>query len=227
MRIGYYIAAMGSMQKSKSMDVISSNLANASTPGFKKEAVHFRDFLYQSTYTQTGQGRVRATGNPFDVALSGEGMLRVQSDQGIVYTRAGNLKLNKDRTLVTQEGWPVLGQNGPIALSGTEKEEIRIDLGGQVFDGTNQLDTLYLAKFPPGAKLDRVKNGYFKPEEGIQPTAADQCTVEQGALEDPNFTVVEEMTRMIEDSRSFEAYQKIMSVLDQQYSQLTSKLGGS
>jgi len=227
-RIGYYSAALGSMQKEKSLDVISNNLANASTPGFKKDAVHFQDFIYQTTYTQMDQGRIRSTGSSLDIALSGDGMLRVQSDEGIVYTRAGNLTFNKDNTLVTQDGWPVLGQNGPIQLSGTAKEDIRIELGGQVFDGEDQIDTLFVGKFPPEVRLEKVGNGYFKPvgpPDKLEPVVAEKCEVQQGSLEEPNFNIVEEMARMIETTRAFEAYQKAMQVFEQQDSQLTSKLG--
>ena len=225
MRIGFYAATLGSIQQEKSLDVISNNLANASTPGFKKDEVRFRDFIYQTSYTQMGQGRIRSTGSPLDVALSGDGMLRVQSDRGILYTRAGNLSFDRDNTLVTQEGWPVLGQNGPIKLSGTAKEEVRIERGGQVFDGDNLLDTLFVAKFPPEVRLEKVNGGYFKPTTEQQPTPADNCIVEQGSLEEANFSIVEEMARMIETTRGFEAYQKAMKVFEEQDSQLTTKLG--
>lgn len=225
MQIGYYSAALGSMQQEKSLDVIANNLANSNTPGYKKDAVNFSDYIYQTTYTQMGQGRIQETDNPLDIALSGDGMLRVQSDKGIVYTRAGNLKLDKDNTLITQEGWPVLGQNGPIKLSGTESANIRINKGGQVFDGTNQIDTLFIAKFPPSVRLEKIQEGYFKPVGQGQPTASDNCEVQQGSLESANFNLVEEMSRMIETTRAFEAYQKTMRVFEQQDSQITSKLG--
>jgi flagellar basal-body rod protein FlgG len=225
LRIGYYSAALGSIQQEKSLSVISNNLANISTPGFKKDAVHFRDYIYQTTYTQMGQGRIRPTGSPLDVALSGDGMLRVQSDNGIVYTRGGNLTFNKDRTLVTQEGWPVLGQNGSIQVSGTVGEDIRIERNGQVFDGEDLIDTLFVAQFPPETRLEKIKNGYFRPVEGQEPVASEKCEVQQGSLEEANFNMVEEMARMIETTRAFEAYQKAMQVFEQQDSQLTSKLG--
>lgn len=224
-RIGFYAAALGSMQQGKSLDVISNNLANTSTPGFKKDAVHFRDFIYQTTYTQTGQGRIRSTGSPLDIALSGDGMLRVQSDKGIVYTRAGNLTFNKDNTIVTQEGWPVLGKNGPIQVSGKEKENIRIEQNGQVFDGTNMIDTLFIAKFSPDVRLEKVAGGCFKPAAGQEPVPAENCSVQQGSLEEANFSIVEEMARMIETTRAFEAYQKAMQVFEQQDTQITNKLG--
>ncbi len=224
MRIGYYAAALGSLEQEKRLDVIANNLSNAGTAGFKKDAVHFRDYLDQSTYSRLSQGRVRQTDNPLDVALNGEGYFRVQSDQGVLFTRAGNLTRNKDNALVTQEGWPVLGRNGgPITV---EKSDVRIEANGQVFDGEDAVDTLDIVKFPADTKLEKARNGLFKAPQGVNPLPATECGVQQGALEDANFDMVSEMTQMIETMRVFEAYQKTMQFHDQLDSQITSKLGG-
>lgn len=225
-RIGFYAATLSSMQQEKSMEVIANNLANVSTPGYKKDMPRFRDFIYQTTYTSMGPGRIRDTENPMDVAINGDGMLRVQSDDGILYTRGGSFCFNKDNTLVTQEGWPVLGQSGQIQLSGTSKSQIRIERNGQIFDGNDLVDTLYVAQFPPEARLDKVRNGYFKPAQGeADPQPMEEPVVQQGALEEANFNLVEEMTHMIETTRAFEAYQKVVQILEQQDSQITNKLG--
>lgn len=223
MRIGYYSAALGSLEQEKRLDVIANNLSNAGTAGFKKDAVHFKNYLDQSTYSRLSQGRVHQTDNPLDVALDGEGYFRVQSDQGVLFTRAGNLTRNRNNALVTQEGWPVLGKNGgPITL---ETSDIRIEQNGQVFDGDDAVDTLDIVKFPPDTKLEKARNGLFKPPQGVNPIPAMECTVQQGALEDANFEMVSEMTQMIETMRVFEAYQKTLQFHDQLDSQITSKLG--
>jgi flagellar basal-body rod protein FlgF len=223
MRIGYYAAALGSLEQEKRLDVIANNLSNAGTAGFKKDAVHFKDFLDQTTYSRMSPGRVRQTDNPMDVALNGEGYLRVQSDQGILFTRAGNLTRNKEDSLVTQEGWPVLGKNGgPIKV---ETSNIRIEQDGQVFDDGDSVDTLDIVKFPANTLLEKARNGLFKPPQGIAPIPATECSVQQGALEDANFDMVSEMTQMIETMRVFEAYQKTLQFHDQLDSQITSKLG--
>jgi len=227
MRIGIYGAAMGSMQQEKTLGVIANNISNAATPGFKKDIVQFKDFISQSTHTRMDQGRIRATNNPLDIALNGDGYLRVQSDKGVVFTRSGNLALNKDNQLATQDGWPVLGQSGPIQIPTEIKGlHIRIDRNGQVFDGNDPIDTLDLARFSPETELVKINNGYFKPSQGepvtVQPG---ECSVEQGSLEEANFSVVEEMAHMIETMRMFEAYQKTLKFFEQEDSQVTSKLG--
>jgi flagellar basal-body rod protein FlgF len=227
MRIGIYTAALGAREQQKRLDVISNNIANAGTAGFKKEAVKFEDFLFETTSPNLTQGPIQATGNQLDIALSGDGFLKVQTDQGVLYTRTGNLSLNREGTLITQEGWPVLGNGGPISVS-SKNPMLRIEANGQVFDGDQNIDTLDLVKFPPKTPLTRVKNGYFKAADSqTTPSVATDCAVQQGALEGANFSVVEEMTQMIETMRNFEAYHKVIQSFDQLDTQLMTKLANA
>jgi flagellar basal-body rod protein FlgF len=224
MRIGIYTAAMGAKAQEKRLEIISNNIANTATAGFKKEVVHFEDFLYPISSPNLEQGSIKATENQLDIALSGEGFLKVKTDQGVLYTRTGNLSLNRDGTLITQEGWPVLGKGGPISVN-SRNATLRIETNGQVFDGDQNIDSLDLVKFPPKTSLNRTKNGYFKPADPqATPIGATDCMVQQGALEEANFNVVQEMTQMIDAMRNFEAYHKIIQTFEQMDSQLTNKL---
>jgi flagellar basal-body rod protein FlgF len=227
MKLGVYSAAVGSMEQQKRLDVIANNLANASSPGYKKDNVHFDSILDQVTYTNLEQGPIRETDNKTDVALSGTGFFRVKTDQGILYTRAGNLTLDSGKTLVTQDGFPVLGRNGqPITIENTAN--LRIEADGQVFDGNNSVDTLDIVQFPSNVSMKKVRHGYFEPDsKEIGPTPAPNCVVRQGALEGPNFNPVEEMVKMVETMRNFEAYQKTIQTFDKDLdAQLISKLTG-
>ncbi len=226
MRLGQYAAAVGSIQQQRRMDVIANNIANANTPGFKKDSVNFNDFLQQVTYTSFDQGPVRETGNKLDVALVGTGFLKVQTDQGVLYTRAGNLAVNSAKEIVTQDGWQVLGNNGPIRVE--DAQNMRIEQNGQVFDGDTQVDTIDVVRFPPEAGLIKVRGGYFEPTaKDVQPVASKDCVFRQGALEGANFNPVEEMVQMVETSRNFEAYQKTLQIFDRDLdAQLITKLSG-
>jgi flagellar basal-body rod protein FlgF len=224
MRIGFYAAALGAFQQEKRLGVISNNIANVGTPGYKRDSVHFKDFMYQSTYSRWDQGKIAQTDNPLDIALNGEGYLRVQSDQGVLYTRAGNLKLNQAGNLVTQEGWPVLGKSGPITIE--QGRNFRIEPTGQVFDGDTEVDTLEVVSFSRETQLDKVKNGYIKPaDQTVNPVPAETCVVQQGALEQANFDIVQEMAQMVETTRLFEAYQKTIRTHEEQDANITTKLG--
>jgi flagellar basal-body rod protein FlgG len=224
MPIGVYAAALGSQEQQKRLEVISNNLANTGTAGYKKDMVRFEDFLVETSSPLLEQGPLRSTGHPLDIALSGEGYLRVDSDQGTLYSRAGNLTLNRDGVLVTQEGWPVLGKSGPIQISGSSST-LRVNPDGTVFDGNQNIDSLDLVRFPEKTALVKVQNGYFKTasdtEESVE---AETCTVHQGSLEQANFNVVEEMSQMIDTLRNFEAYQKVLKAFDEIDAQVINKV---
>ncbi len=229
MRIGHFAAVIGMRQQEKNLAVIANNLANVGTAGYKKENAHFSDYVYQTTYTSMEQGPVKTTQQSLDLALTGEGFFRVQTEDGILYTRNGNFTLNEENELVTQEGWPVLGEGGPIQVASSQ---VRIERDGQVFDkqeGEEEYELagmLDIVEFPGDVLLEKARNGYFKPkDEDLEPMPAEATRVQQGALENPNFTAVEEMTRLIDSQRIFEAYTKILQVFDHQDSQLISKLG--
>jgi flagellar basal-body rod protein FlgG len=226
MKLESYLAALGSLEEQRRLDIISNNIANSNTPGFKKDSVYFSDVMDQATYTSMTQGQIRETGEKFDVALSGDGFLSVQTNQGVVYTRAGNLTVNTAKQLVTRDGWPVVGKNGPIKVG--ETATFRINQDGQVFDGGDQVDQLSIVTFPSNVKLKKTQNGYFQPQSPeSQPVKAESCQVRQGSLEGPNFNPVEEMIKLVDTMRNFETHQKTMQICDSNLdTQVISKLSG-
>jgi flagellar basal-body rod protein FlgF len=231
MKIGYYCAALGTREQAKRLEVISNNIANTNTAGFKKDTVLFKDFMVETSSPRMEQGSLRTTDNPLNIALIGNGFLKVQTDQGVLYTRNGELSLSRDGTVTTQEGWPVLGKNGPIRLT---SGNVRISEDGQIFDiregadttaSKESIATFDLVSFPANTPMIKAANGYLTPSNSTAaplPTAS--CSVQQGTLEQANFNVVEEMTQMIDTLRNFESYQKVLQSFDQIDSQLTNKL---
>ncbi|UCG07310.1 MAG: flagellar basal-body rod protein FlgF [Desulfobacterales bacterium] len=136
-----YMAANGALAYQKRLQVLSNNLANANTVGFKQDQSHFQtyylsEFLKRdtpmttdrgvsqapsfwfrlNTYTDHTQGPLKETGNRLDLAINGRGFFCVQTPQGIQYTRNGNFTLSADGLLITPQGWPVLGQSGEIVI---------------------------------------------------------------------------------------------------------------
>lgn len=227
MKIGYYAAALGTMVPEKQLDIIANNLANVETPGYKSDRVYFKDFMLQSSYTRMDQGKLRQTGSPYDIALQGEGFLKVQKDGRTLYTRNGNLKLDRNQMLVTQEGWQVLGESGPIELTGNnESVDLRIEPDGRIFDGENEVDTLAIVKFNPTRRLRKTIHGYFEPvNAGAAPTPVTNVQVQQEFLETANFEVPEEMANMIDSLRGVESFQKVMRAFQEIDSEMIKKLG--
>ncbi|MFZ0931254.1 MAG: flagellar hook-basal body protein [Syntrophobacteraceae bacterium] len=225
MKLESYFTTVGSLEEQKRLDIISNNIANSNSPGFKKDNVHFSDVLGEVSYTNMSQGPIRETGNTLDVALSGDGFLSVQTGQGVLYTRAGNLTLNSAKQLVNQDGYPVLGKNAPIVIE--NPSNIRITEDGQLFDGEDQVNTLDIVQFPPGSGVQKAQNGYFEPQTAeTQPVKATNCVVRQGSLEGANFNPVEEMAKMVQVMRDYESYQKTIQNDGNLDSQLISKTAG-
>ncbi|AGC50162.1 flagellar basal-body rod protein FlgG [Lawsonia intracellularis] len=130
-----WTAATGMVAQQLNIDVISNNLANTNTSGFKKSRAEFEDLMYQTMKIagsatdgdnripvgiQVGmgvrptavhkfftQGDFQNTGNPLDMAIEGEGFFQVLVGDQLMYTRAGAFKLNQDGTLVTANGYPL------------------------------------------------------------------------------------------------------------------------
>lgn len=225
MKLGYYAPALGAILEEKRLDVIANNIANANTPGFKKENARFTDFLFEKTHTIFDQGTIRTTSSPLDLAIIGKGFFKVKTDKGILYTRAGNLMLDSEGRLITPEGWPVLGKNGEITL---RSPDVIINEKGEILeeDGTI-VDTLDVATFDSLDKLQKIGKNYFKPlSPNLSPKEATEYKIQQGALEEPNLNVVEEMTKLIDTLRTFEAHQKVMKTFHDEDRQLIRKASG-
>ncbi|HEX4312299.1 MAG TPA: flagellar hook basal-body protein, partial [Acidobacteriaceae bacterium] len=137
---GYYAAFSGWLARSQALDIAASNLANAGTAGYRAERDYFRsvvlgpDALHSqldSTVNAFGvlggnrldlsQGALTPTGNPLDLAIEGDGFFAIQTQQGIRYTRDGQLERAQDGTLTTQAGELVLdARQQPIRVPGGE-----------------------------------------------------------------------------------------------------------
>jgi flagellar basal-body rod protein FlgF len=221
----------------RQLDVISNNIANVNTNGFKADRSLFEEFLTsgahednftgkdrrvsyvqdRGTFRDFTQGAVQQTGNPLDVAISGAGFMVVQAPGGERYTRDGNLQINSQGQLVTGSGSPVLGTAGPIVFQPTDHDiNIAPDGTVTVLEGTAKTDSIRgkirMASFDDPAKLTKLgANLYDAGSAVIQADA--KSVVRQGYIEKSNVNSVGEMSRMVEVMRSYTA---IANLLQQQ-----------
>uniref|UniRef100_A0A7C3ZBS7 Flagellar hook basal-body protein n=1 Tax=Desulfobacca acetoxidans TaxID=60893 RepID=A0A7C3ZBS7_9BACT len=136
MDVGWNMAAYMGVRASRELEVVSHNLATASTLGFKREILNawrltspadpFGTQPEVPNYLDVrswdfSQGSIHETGKDTDLAIQGPGFFKIQPPQGIRYTRNGNFRLSPDYRLVTPEGYPVMGKNGPITLESLDK----------------------------------------------------------------------------------------------------------
>lgn len=203
----------GGLRQERKLDVTSNHLANSDTAGFKKDVLSFDRVFRAQLNTDLTQGDIRKTDNKLDIALSDEGFFKVETPQGIRYTRNGGFSLNADGVLVTRNGDPVLGQNGPVTIDG---EAVEINTSGEILVDGGVVDSLAVVTFDALENL--VKDGasqfVYRGNISDEKTPA-TVSVVQGALEGSTVSVVNEMVSMIEEHRMYETYQKMMLTFDE------------
>jgi flagellar basal-body rod protein FlgF len=211
----------------RELDVVANNIANLNTTGYKANQVTFGEYLMpgvlsnqfrgedrlvsftqdRTTWLDQAQGPIEQTGNPLDVAISGNAFLTVQTPGGERYTRNGALQLNNVGELVTSEGLRVIGQNGPIVLQPGDRDvSISSDGSVSVREGTNTVESLRgklkLASFADPRMLQKDGTSTFT-ANGQQPQTPTAFRITQGAIEKSNVRSVVEMTRMVEVTRTY------------------------
>lgn len=226
----------------RAMDVIANNLANASTPGFKREAARFEEFITQvrPAEDQTGmqsisfvkdagilrdvsQGSIARTGAMYDVALSGKGYFAVQTPAGVRYTRDGHFSLDANGQIVTTDGHAVQGDGGAITIT-PDDGDISIAPDGTVSGKTGQLAKMRMVDFADAATAMKKEGGnlYSTDQAPIVPTAT---TLKQGMLESSNVQPVIEISHMIEVMRAYEATATLAKSHEDLKRQAIEKLG--
>ncbi len=242
MNSGMYAALSGSIAAMRRMDTISNNLANVNTPGFKKDKMLFESMLASTTtppvvpprttadpilqkdnvYIDYSVGSASQTGNPLDFSIDGDGFFVIQTPQGRAYTRQGNFRLSADGTLVTADGFPVLGQNGVIRIQGGQ---VDVNSKGEMkVDGT-PADTLSIVDFPKPYNLTKVSSAQFIPANPQQAPQAATGSIRQGQLEGSNVDSITEMVQMIETTRYFETCQRVIKGFDDMVGKAANDLG--
>lgn len=234
-----YVSMGGAQAALQRQDVLSNNLANASTNGFRAELQAFRAvpvrgdgattraYALESTvgYSQEA-GSVAATDRPLDVALRDNAFLAVQALDGTeAYTRAGHLQVNAEGLLVTNAGLPVQGDGGPITLPPNARVEIGQDgtVSAQVGAG-RPLPVGRLKLVTPEAPLARGADGLFRAADGDLP-ADPAARLQSGALEGSNVSAVQTLVAMISAARQFEQQMKMIQGAEQKEQVATKLLG--
>ena len=219
-------------------EVVSHNLANASTNGFRAELAAFRAvpvrgdgastrvYALESTVGYSNApGVVQTTGRPLDVAVKGNSWLAVQALDGTeAYTRAGALEVNAEGLLTDVQGRPVVGDGGPLTLPANAVVEIAADGTVSAKVGRERPQPVGRLKLvTPEAPMQRGTDGLFRAAEGD--LAADPAArLQSGALEGSNVNAIESMVAMIAAARQFEQQMKALQTAEQKEQSATKLL---
>jgi len=219
-------------------EVVSHNLANASTNGFRAELAAFRAvpvrgdgattrvYALESTVGYSNApGVVQTTGRPLDVAVKGNSWLAVQGLDGTeAYTRSGALEVNAEGVLTDVQGRPVVGDGGPLTLPANAIVEIAGDGTVSAKVGRERPQPVGRLKLvTPEAPMQRGTDGLFRAAEGD--LAADPAArLQSGALEGSNVNAIESMVAMIAAARQFEQQMKALQTAEQKEQSATKLL---
>lgn len=229
-----YISMTGARETSLAQATVSHNLANAKTTGFKADLAQFRampvygEGLPSRAFVMTERpghnfdaGSMISTGRNLDIAIRGEGWFVTQNLQGEEsLTRRGDLKVTANGELLNGLDQPILGDGGPIALPPFEKVDIAKDGTITVVPVGSEPNAVAIVGRirmvnPDPVNLEKTENGLFRSREEQDFADDASVTLQSGALEASNVSVVEELTNMISLSRQFEVQVKLMSKVEE------------
>jgi len=238
---GKYSALSGSIARQQAMDTIANNLANLNTTGFKKDRISFESVLKGSQQTgrakginysrirtigtDFSQGALRDTGRDLDVAISGEGFFKIQRDGQTFFSRNGSFYIDQNNMLKTADNFNVLNESGqPIQVPDAQGKKIYIDESGNIIlDNTPSGQKIQVFTVSDPAGLEKTGDSLYRLGQGATSRPATETRIVQGSLETSNINMVEEMTRMIETQRRFDAcvkVQKSFSTIGEKQSEL-------
>ncbi len=253
------IGSTGMLAQQMNVDVISNNIANTTTSGFKRQRAEFHDMIYQNkqrpgatssdagTTVPTGmqfglgvalgsiyrlheQGTIKITENPLDIAVTGEGYFQIDMPNGdTAYTRSGVFQLNQDGEIVTAQGYTIQ----PGITVPADAEDIVINQSGEVLVkqpgqvAMANVGQLQLARFVNPAGLEGIGDTLFlETDASGAPTVGNPAEdefgeIRQGALENSNVNIVEEITNLITAQRAYEMNSKVITASDEMLQTVT------
>ncbi len=246
---GIYTAAAGLATAQLRLGVVSNNIANASTPGYKQDQLPDEmgkaiDLVRYATGTDGGSigsitlgpnvgvsqldlttGPLQETSNPLDMAIAGTGYFTTQAADGTTrYTRDGGFHADVDGSLRARDGSAVLDTNGqPIQLP--VGADVSVAADGTILAGGNQVGQLQIVDFAAGSQLNKVGNGMFTTAAGVTPQAANGVQLYQGYLEGSNVDMSESMVATMNLVRAYEANQKLLQMQDETLKSTVNDVG--
>lgn len=238
-----YKAASGALLMQQRLDVLSNNLANVSSVGYKADRPEFRipdneaatptgttDTPTLSPYSPPmtfhvdfSPGAILQTSNPLDAAIQGAGFFEVRTDNGPQYTRKGNFSINEDGVLSTSDGWPVMGQGGEITI---KQGRIDINENGEIYVDGELAGTLKIVDFDKPYELKKTGGNQFVPtNDNVVARDGENYAVSQGYVEASNVNAIRTMTEVIETMRMFESYQRVIRAADDATAKTVNDVG--
>jgi len=237
-----YVGLSKQIVLQRQMDIIANNIANSDTAGFKVESLAVAEdpqapavtfggpapvkfVMPNGVLRDFGQGALRKTDSPFDLAIEGQGFFKVNSPQGERYTRDGRFRMDETGRLTTANGSAVLDDGGGEITLSPEKGQVTISPDGTISQGTERIGKLGVYTFDNLSTLEKVGDNLMQNTSNQAATPATAARLRQGMLESSNVNPIVEITRMIEVSRAYESMAKMMDSQADLSTQAVQQLG--
>lgn len=225
-----FIGMNGAQIAMRKLQIITNNLANVNTVGFRAD--HEIEKPYQvsahgtqtriysqmdSSYTDFKKASTYQTGADLDIAIAGDGFIAVQSKSGTEgFTRAGSLDLNKNGQLVTKSGQYVMGNGGIITIPPAQKMSISGDGTISIIPiGATDVVTIDRIKLtnPNTADLRKGADGLFYSANGVVVKQDPNVRINTGQLEGSNVNTIDTLTALIDLSRGYEMHTNVLKTM--------------
>lgn len=246
---GFYNLTSGMLCQNRNLDVVSNNIANMSTPGFKKDkfmSTSFQETLLSrtgnkdkansvalgsttsamrvadETVTRYSQGGFEETGSTLDFALSQNGFFQIQREDGnLLYTRNGSFIIDEQGYLSLARQGRVMGENGPILLN---TDNVHMGRDGTLYNGENQpMGRIAVVDFVDYQQLTKVDEGLF--QSAAPGNIVQNSGIVQKNLEKSNVEPIEEMTAMMKSQRALQSASQVLKMYDQIMAKASSEVG--
>ena len=235
-----YIALSRQMGLWKQMNIVSNNMANMNTAGYKQDDAVFSSYIVKTegakgfgqvplyftqdfgTFKDFQEGAFQETGNSLDVALQGDAFFAIETPHGEMYTKKGQFSLDANGMIVTKDGDALLSENNEPFFFAPGETEITITESGDVMTENGVIGRLKLATFADNQKLLKVAGTMFENTDGNpMEIGNDNIRVAQGVIEKSNVNPIEEMTKLIKVQRSYEYVQQM---IDNEHDRLSNTI---
>jgi flagellar basal-body rod protein FlgF len=246
---GLYTAAAGSATLRARMDVLTNNIVNAETIGYKKDSLissSFESVLIErindpyvvnqsrevgpysfgthidEVSTDYTQGNMESTGKQTDLAISGEGFFAIGTPEGEIYSRSGAFSVDSQGYLVNGDGYFVLGEDGPLNVG---FGDFAVDSNGVVTADGEEKGIVRIVDFQEATVLRKQGDNLYYSYGGETPAEAENAKIMQGFQESSNVDIASEMVDMMTVYRAYEANQKILTMTDETLGLAVNNLG--
>ena len=246
---GIYTAAAGLATAQLRLGVVSNNVANASTPGYKQDrlpdevgkAIDLQRFATDQQGRAIGSitlgpqvgvsqldltaGPIQETRNPLDLAIAGSGFFTTQAADGTLrYTRDGGFHADLDGTLRARDGSAVLDDSGQ-SIQLPPNADVAVGADGSILADGNQVAQLQVVDFAAGTQLNKVGNGMFTAPAGTTPQPSNGAQLFQGYIEGSNVDMSESMVATMSLVRAYESNQKLLQMQDETLKSTVNEVG--